>query len=69
MSNLYRSAISSRISKLPAMPPTHAPWAEGDVEGEDGDEANDSLGALPGSGLGPPAMQVLIKITSRHTHD
>ena len=51
------------------MPPTHAPWAEGDIEGEDEDEANDSLGALPGSGLGPPAMQVLIKIPSRHTHD
>lgn len=65
MSDLYRSAISSRLSKLPAMPPTQAPWAGDD----DGDEETDSLGALPGSGLGPPAMQVYLTPASHHTHD
>ncbi|KAF5367808.1 hypothetical protein D9757_010328 [Collybiopsis confluens] len=49
MSNLYRSALSARIAKLPAdLGPA-----------EDGvDEETDSLGSLPGSGMGPPAMQV-----------
>lgn len=50
MSDLYRSALSARISKLPQDLPH---------EDEDEDEeAGDSLGSLPGSGMGPPAMQV-----------
>jgi protein phosphatase methylesterase 1 len=54
MSSLYRSAISSRIAKLPQLPPIDGP--EDDDEGEE----NDALGALPtpvpAPGLGPPAM-------------
>ncbi|KIK60208.1 hypothetical protein GYMLUDRAFT_43952 [Collybiopsis luxurians FD-317 M1] len=46
MSDLYRSALSARLAKLPAeLPPSG-----------DEDEEGDSLGSLPGSGLGPPAM-------------
>ncbi len=53
MSNLYRSAMSARLAKLPPdLPQT------GEDEEEDEEEL-DSVGALPGSGLGPPAMQVL----------
>lgn len=51
MSDLYRSAISARLSKLPA----DLPMPEGDED----DEGADSLGVLPGSGMGPPPMQVL----------
>ncbi|KXN82981.1 Protein phosphatase methylesterase 1 [Leucoagaricus sp. SymC.cos] len=51
MSDLLRSMISSRIAKLPPDIPV-----SGDEE--DGDEEADSIGALPGSGMGPPAMQV-----------
>ena len=50
MSDLYRSAISARLAKLPPSLPTE------DDEGEE--EMADSIGDLPGSGLGPPAMQV-----------
>ncbi|KAF9037867.1 protein phosphatase methylesterase [Hymenopellis radicata] len=51
MSDLYRSAMSARLAKLPATLP-------GQYEGEDDDEeeSGDSLGSLPGRGLGPPAM-------------
>ncbi|KAJ6611157.1 protein phosphatase methylesterase [Mycena sp. CBHHK59/15] len=52
MSDLYRSAMSARLAKLPVdLPPT----------GKDNDvcEAGDSLGYLPGSGLGPPAMPAI----------
>lgn len=52
MSDLYRSAISARIAKLP--PPTIFPDEDVDEEGE----GADTIGNLPGSGLGPPAMQV-----------
>jgi len=55
MSNLYRSAIGARISKLPHLPALASP--EDDAEDE---ESADSIGSLPGSGMGPPAMQVLI---------
>ncbi|KAI0688220.1 Alpha/Beta hydrolase protein [Cytidiella melzeri] len=48
MSHLYRSAMHSRISKLPTLPP---------VEGDEKDESLDSLGSLPSS-MGPPALQV-----------
>ncbi|KAJ7266703.1 Alpha/Beta hydrolase protein [Mycena rebaudengoi] len=53
MSNLYRSALSARLAKLPLdLPPS-------DEDGAEGSESGDSLGMLPGgsgSGLGPPAM-------------
>ncbi|TFK73223.1 protein phosphatase methylesterase [Pluteus cervinus] len=52
MSDLYRSAMSARLAKLPTtLPPLDS------NEDEEEDE-NDSLGSLPGSGLGPPALQV-----------
>jgi hypothetical protein len=54
MSNLYRSAISAKLAKLPSDVPAHYP---GIVLDED--EEDDPLGDLPGSGLGPPAMQVI----------
>lgn len=53
MSDLYRSAIGARLSRLPQLPPISR--SEGD-EDED-DEGTDSIGSLPGSGMGPPAMQ------------
>ena len=53
MSDLYRSAISARIAKLP--PPSILP--DEDVDELEGEGA-DTIGNLPGSGLGPPAMQV-----------
>ena len=55
MSDLYRSAISARLAKLPRDLP---PGNEGDSENEEV-EAADSIGdlpAVPGSGMGPPAM-------------
>ncbi|KAK1230424.1 Protein phosphatase methylesterase 1 [Marasmius sp. AFHP31] len=56
MSDLYRSALSARLAKLPPDIP---------ISDEDEDEAeeNDSLGALPapGTGLGPPAMPRTLK--------
>lgn len=51
MSDLYRSAMSARLAKLPRDLPPHD-------EDEEKDEEEDSLGSLPGSGMGPPAMQV-----------
>ncbi|KZP22623.1 protein phosphatase methylesterase [Athelia psychrophila] len=58
MSDLYRSAIGARLSKLPHLPPmpTPAPGAGDEDEDEDEDEAGDSIGSLPGSGMGPPAI-------------
>jgi hypothetical protein len=54
MSDLYRSAISARIARLPDLP-------HGDDDDDDlREDAADSLGSLPGSGMGPPAMQVQI---------
>lgn len=44
MSDLYKSAISARLNKLPQLP-TAVPSTEED--GEDGEEENDSLGDLP----------------------
>ena len=55
MSDLLRSALSARVSKLPILPAIEAEEAAGD---EEVNEENDSIGDLPGSGLGPPAMQV-----------
>ncbi|TFY58393.1 hypothetical protein EVJ58_g6449 [Rhodofomes roseus] len=51
MSDLYRSALSARISKLPMLPP------EPDEEDEES-EAADSLGSLPPpvAGIGPTTM-------------
>lgn len=54
MSDLLRSAISARVSKLPQLPAIDADEGIDD----EGIEENDSIGDLPGSGLGPPAMQV-----------
>ncbi|KAF8629947.1 hypothetical protein AX17_005513 [Amanita inopinata Kibby_2008] len=55
MSDLYRSAISARLAKLPQDLP---PSGEDDIEENEDEEAEaaDSIGALPGSGMGPPAM-------------
>ena len=53
MSELYRSALSARIAKLP--PPN---FLDEDDEKDEESEAADSVGSLPGSGMGPPAMQV-----------
>ena len=53
MSDLYRSAMHARISKLPAMPPPSDIGPDGDEE----EEAADSLGSLPSS-AGPLSMQV-----------
>jgi protein phosphatase methylesterase 1 len=53
MSDLFRSALHARIAKLPDI----STLALGD-EDEDA-EAGDAIGALPGRGLGPPAMCVL----------
>ena len=62
MSDLHRSAISARLAKLPLLP-----TAQDDDEDE---EMIDTIGDLPGSGIGPPAMQVMIFIgvcTNVHT--
>ncbi|KAH6909310.1 Alpha/Beta hydrolase protein [Coprinopsis sp. MPI-PUGE-AT-0042] len=72
MSNLYKSAMHARISKLPDLPPlppdsewhTSMPGAvpvpdlnDEDEEEQEEREAADALGLLPaGSGMGPPAM-------------
>lgn len=65
MSDLYRSALSARISKLPMHPPGHE-------EDEDEEaEAADSLGSLPPpiSGIGPTTMYVLhIRVHPDTTH-
>ena len=58
MSNLYRSAISAKLAKLPSDVPIHYPGIVLDEDNED--EEDDPLGDLPGSGLGPPAMQVIL---------
>ncbi|KAF9002990.1 Alpha/Beta hydrolase protein [Cyathus striatus] len=47
MSDLFKSALAARISKLPAMPPSPT---NSDSESEE----TDSLGALPAMGMGPP---------------
>lgn len=50
MSDLYRSAMSARLAKLPLdLPPT---------DDNEEEESLDGLGSLPGpgTGLGPPAM-------------
>jgi len=54
MSNLYRSAISARASKLPQT----LPDIPTNLEDEEDEEEIGTIGELPGSGLGPPAMQV-----------
>ncbi|KAF8872590.1 Alpha/Beta hydrolase protein [Infundibulicybe gibba] len=52
MSDLYRSAMTARLARIP----TNVALNEEDEDGEG--EAADSIGVLPGSGMGPPAMQV-----------
>ncbi|KAK2462963.1 hypothetical protein APHAL10511_005015 [Amanita phalloides] len=52
MSDLYRSAINARLAKFPVPLPPPSDEDEGNEE----DEAADSIGTLPGSGMGPPAM-------------
>ncbi|KAF5379673.1 hypothetical protein D9615_005753 [Tricholomella constricta] len=44
MSDLYRSALSARISKLPDLPPSND-----DEEDDESEEAADSIGSLPGN--------------------
>ncbi|KAF7965931.1 hypothetical protein HWV62_40935 [Athelia sp. TMB] len=58
MSNLYRSAIGARLSKLPNLPPIPTPHPAVHEEGEEDEEGEeaDSIGSLPGSGMGPPAI-------------
>ncbi|ESK85800.1 protein phosphatase methylesterase 1 [Moniliophthora roreri MCA 2997] len=51
MSDLYRNAMAARLAKLPADVPQ--------LDDHEEDEAGDSLGSLPGSGLGPPAMPAM----------
>ncbi|KAF7311836.1 Protein phosphatase methylesterase 1 [Mycena indigotica] len=51
MSDLLRSAMAARLAKLPADLP---PMGDEDEDNEE-TEAHDSLGSLPGSGMGPPA--------------
>lgn len=53
MSDLHRSAMSARLAKLPPFLPTLQ-------DEDDDDEMNNTIGDLPGSGIGPPAMQVMI---------
>jgi hypothetical protein len=54
MSDLHRSALHARIAKLPDL----AALSVADDEDDEEAEAGDAIGALPGSGLGPPAMCV-----------
>ncbi|KAH7928324.1 protein phosphatase methylesterase [Leucogyrophana mollusca] len=49
MSDLYRSAISARIAKLPQLPTT--------LEDEHDGEREDEIGQLP-SGMGPPPLRL-----------
>jgi hypothetical protein len=64
MSDLYRSAIGARLSKLPNLPPL----ASSEDDGPEADETADSVGSLPGSGMGPPAMQVVTFYLHNNTH-
>ena len=57
MSDLHRSAISARLAKLPPFLQTAQ---EEDDDDDDDDETVDAIGDLPGSGIGPPAMQVIM---------
>lgn len=69
MSNLYRSAISARLSKLPQLPPIHPsdPDSEPHDDNDDDleDDEVDGLGELPsvgskrGMGMGPPCVLLL----------
>lgn len=60
MSNLFRSAISARASKLPNLPPISSTLStrhpDYDPDDQEVDEEGDGSGLLPGSGMGPPAM-------------
>ena len=65
MSDLYRSAMGARLAKLPPdVPTTQYPGLDAD-EAEDEEEENDFIGDLPGTGLGPPAMQVMPTCTDQ----
>lgn len=55
MSDLYRSAIGARISKLPHLPAL----VNSEDDEQEVDESADSVGLLPGSGMGPPALRVI----------
>ncbi|KZT73526.1 protein phosphatase methylesterase, partial [Daedalea quercina L-15889] len=61
MSDLYRSALSARISKLPMLPPE-------DDEDDEESEAADSLGSLPPpvAGIGPTTMPGTRAYASAH---
>ncbi|KAG6872541.1 hypothetical protein C0995_009002 [Termitomyces sp. Mi166 len=51
MSDLLRSALNARVSKLPSLP--HSNEEDEDYESE---EAANGVGSLPGSGMGPPSV-------------
>ncbi|KAG6884573.1 hypothetical protein C0993_009904 [Termitomyces sp. T159_Od127] len=50
MSDLLRSTLSARISKLPPLPQSE------EDEDHESEEAASTIGSLPGSGMGQPAM-------------
>jgi protein phosphatase methylesterase 1 len=54
MSDLYRSAMHARISKLPQLPP----GLTGEEDEDEESEAADSIGTLPSISMGPPANRV-----------
>ena len=56
MSDLHRSAISARLAKLPLSLPAQ----DEEDEEDENDEMLNTIGDLPGSGMGPPAMQVIM---------
>ena len=56
MSNLFKGAMQARLAK-PPHPDSLPPIANSEDDDEESEAAN-SIGELPGSGLGPPAMQV-----------
>lgn len=54
MSDLFRKAA---LSRLPAMPPTRAPWAD-PLEGEEGEEKLDELGSLGTESVVPHTLSL-----------
>lgn len=63
MSDLYRSAISARISRLPQLP-TIAPFAEEEDEEDEEEDETDMLGALPS--MPPPRHGPARSSSRRH---
>ena len=61
MSDLLRSAMHARISKLPQMPPVGP-------DGDEDEEAADSLGSLPSSMGPPPSKYAAFLLHSAEPH-